>query len=177
MNFFALSVQIWPPHQFFGSLTSGNKSKFDSGSKTASGKKAPTIDSLPPMCRSKYRTPAFASSTILRTLGEPLAVTASTSMPKRCLKDFSKAALSSGLAGIETTTLPSFFPSSTVLSHSDWFDDFVCAGALRAQSVSARPNKIPQEFRQNCFTSRIIKRLVQKFKEATLNLEPLNFER
>src|SRR5581483_2553341 len=71
---------------------------------------------------SKLRTPAFVSSTMRRVIEVPRAGTSSKSMPLwRFLNPSSISFLSSALAGIETTALPSFFAASTTFSH-DWAD-------------------------------------------------------
>ena len=57
-----------PPHQFFGSRTSGKIIAGRTGSRRFCANKPVMIDVVPPICRSILRTPAFCSSMILLIL-------------------------------------------------------------------------------------------------------------
>src|SRR5215470_4120486 len=120
MYFFALSIQICPPHQFFASLTSGSSIHGGIGSNRFCVNGPVTIEVVPPICRSKLLTPALSSSTILLILLAPRATLSSRSIPGYFfLNPVSNSFRSSALVGTETTTLPSRLAASTVLSHSD----------------------------------------------------------
>src|SRR5881409_1129737 len=109
---------MWPPHQLLGFFTSGIIIDDSKGSRMPSDRRPVTIDSLPPMWRSKLRTPDLNSCWIFPTIEAALPAINSASMPKRCSKTRSTSFRSSPLEKTETTTFPSFFPASTILFHS-----------------------------------------------------------
>src|SRR5207253_10723132 len=108
---------MWPPHQLLGFFTSEIIVDDSKGSRMPSDTRPVTIDSLPPMWRSKLRTPDFNSCSIFPTVDAVLPAINSASMPKRCSKTRSISFLSSALEGTETTIFPSFLPASTVIIH------------------------------------------------------------
>src|SRR5919108_4502945 len=71
-------------------------------------------------------------------IAPPRAGTNSTPMPKLRVKAISINLRSSGLGGIDATTLPSFLPASTIFSQSAGFD-CAAAGAAVRQAANIGP--------------------------------------